>query len=168
MSRAFIATNSFSRKRVCFSGPFRDCLTTNLLLYNPQKLRVFNFLCSRCDLFFKSFQLPSLKSLEPLSTQITIYSNPFIFKQDICKISSRYVLLTPFFIFPLKIMQKFSSGSWKLGIFRKWVEVLRFREFFFKIFDWVMSHLLFGHLCWPIVAVWACIQAFFTVFLHCS
>ena len=104
VSRTFIATNSFSRKRVCFSGPFRDCLTTNLLLYNPRKLRVFNFLCSRCDLFFKSFQLPSLKSLEPLSTQITIYSNPFIFKQDICKISSRYVLLTPFFIFPLKIM----------------------------------------------------------------
>ena len=168
MSRTFIATNSFSRKRVCFSGPFRDCLTTNLLLYNPRKLRVFNFLCSRCDLFFKSFQLPSLKFLEPLSTQITILFKPLHFQtrylQNLFKVCASNTLFT----FPFKIMQKFSSGSWKLGIFWKWVEVLCFREYFFKNFDWAVSHLLFVHLCWPIVAVWACIQAFFTVFLHCS
>ena len=158
VSHTFIATNSFSRKCVCFSGPFHDCLVTNSLLYNPQKSCVFVFFfCSRCDLFFKSFQLPSLKSLEPLSTQITILFKPPHFQtrylQNLFKVCASNTL----FIFPLKIMQKFSSGSWKLGIFRKWVEVLRFREFFFLIFDWAMSHLLFGHLCWPIVAVWACI-----------
>ena len=118
--------------------------------------------------FFKSFQLPSLKSLEPVSTQITILFKPLHFQtrymQNLFKVCASNTL----FIFPLKIMQKFSSGLWKLGIFRKWVEVLCFPEYFFKIFDWVVSHLLFVHLCWPIVAVWACIQVFFTVFLHCS
>ena len=84
--------------------------------------------------FSNHFNFPrsSLSNLFPPKS--LFYSNPSIFKQDICKISSSNVLLTPFFIFPLKIMQKFSSRSWKLGIFRKWVEVLHFREYFFKIF----------------------------------
>ena len=168
VSHTFIATNSFSQKCVCFSGPFHNCLVTNSLLYNPQKLCVFVFFVADVTCFSNHFNFPrsSLSNLFPPKS--LFYSNPFIFKQDICKISSRYVLLTPFFIFPLKIMQKFSSRLWKLGIFRKWVEVLRFHEYFLKFFDWVVSHLLFVHLCWPIVAVWACIQAFFTVFLHCS
>ena len=102
--------------------------------------------------FSNHFNFPrsSLSNLFPPKS--LFYSNPFIFKQDICKISSRYVLLTPFFIFPLKIMQKFSSGSWKLGIFRKWVEVLRFREFFF--FNFWLGYVTF--------VVWASVLA------HCG
>ena len=133
MSHTFIATNSFSRKRVCFSGPFCDCLATNSLLYNRRKSRVFSFLCSRCDLFFKSFQLPSLKFLEPLSTQITILFKPLHFQtrylQNLFKVCASNTLFT----FPFKIMQKFSSGSWKLGIFWNGLRFFVFVNIFLKI-----------------------------------
>ena len=61
--------------------------------------------------FSNHFNFPrsSLSNLFPPKS--LFYSNPSIFKQDICKISSSNVLITPFFIFPLKIMQKFSSRS---------------------------------------------------------
>ena len=43
-----------------------------------------------------------------------------------------------------------------------------FQWIFFKIFDWTVSHLLFVHLCWPLVAIWSCIEAFFHMFMHFS
>ena len=42
LSRAQFATNSFSRKHLCFSGSFHNCFATNSLLPNPRKMRVFS------------------------------------------------------------------------------------------------------------------------------
>ena len=130
----------------------------------------FRFFCSRCDLFFKSFQLPSLKSLEPLSTQITILFKPLHFQtrylQNLFKVCASNTL----FIFPLKIMQKFSSRLWKLGVFRKWVEVLRFHEYFFKFFDWVVvCASLLAH-CGSLslyLGIFHCVLALFIVRMPC-
>ena len=40
-----------------------------------------------------------------------------------------------------------------IGDFRKLGWISFSTEFFFKIFDRAISHLLFVHLCWPLVAI---------------
>ena len=57
----------------------------------------------------------------------------------------------------------------KIGDFRKlgWISFSS-EFFFFKIFDWDVSHFLFVHLCWPLVAIWSCIEAFFHMFMYFS
>ena len=42
--RDCLVTNSFSQKHLCFSGSFRDCFMTYLLLPSPRKTRVFFFM----------------------------------------------------------------------------------------------------------------------------
>ena len=56
----------------------------------------------------------------------------------------------------------------KIGDFRKLGWISFSSEYFFKIFEWAVSHLLFVHLRWPLVAIWSCIEAFFHMFMHFS
>ena len=131
MSRTFIATNSFSRKRVCFSGPFYDCLATNSLLYNRRKSRVFSFLCSRCDLFFKSFQLPSLKFLEPLSTQITILFKPLHFQTRYLQNLFKVCASNTFFLsFLLRLCRSLAQGYENWGFFENGLRFFVFMNIF--------------------------------------
>ena len=132
MSHTFIATNSFSRKCVCFSGPFHDCLVTNSLLYNPQKLCVFVFFVADVTCFSNHFNFPysSLSNLFPPKS--LFYSNLFIFKQDIYKISSRYVLLTPFLSFLLRLCRSLAQGYENWGFFENGLRFFVFMNIFLK------------------------------------
>ena len=149
MSRTFIATNSFSRKCVCFSGPFHDCLVTNSLLYNPRKSCVFVFFVADVTCFSNHFNFPrsSLSNLFPPKS--LFYSNLLIFKQDIYKISSRYVLLTPFLSFLLRLCRSLAQGYENWGFFENGLRFFVFMNIFLNF----LIGLLFVHLCWPIVAV---------------
>ena len=62
--------------------------------------------------------------------------------------------------FMLRVLKIVEFSKTVLDFFFQWI--------FFKIFDWVVSHLLFVHLCWTLVVIWSCIEAFFHMFMHFS
>ena len=103
--------------------------------------------------FSNHFNFPrsSLSNLFPPKS--LFYSNPSIFKQDIYKISSRYVLLTPFLSFLLRLCRSLAQGYENWGFFENGLRFFVFMNIFLNF----LIGLLFVHLCWPIVAVWACI-----------
>ena len=86
---------------------------------------------------FKTLSFPSLRlswtpfNPKPFFTQTSSFS-----RENLCKITSRYVFLNIVFIFVLDYAD-FSLGFWKLGIFKNWVGVLSFCEFFSKSLIWL-------------------------------
>ena len=83
-------------------------------------------------MFSNHFNFPRLNLSNLFQPKSLFYLNPFIFKQELCKISSRYVFITLFFSFFLDYAD-FCLGFWQLGIFENWVGFLIFVIFFFLI-----------------------------------
>ena len=117
-------TKSFSRKLQCVSWLISR-------LSNMRKTSVFSFIRQMWQVF-KTLSFPSLRlswtpfNPKPFFTQTSSFS-----RENLCKITSRYVFLNIVFIFVLDYAD-FSLGFWKLGIFENWVGVLSFCEFFSK------------------------------------
>ena len=80
--------------------------------------------------FSNHFNFPrsSLSNLFPPKS--LFYSNPFIFKQDIYKISSRYVLLTPFLSFLLRLCRSLAQGYENWGFFENGLRFFVFMNIF--------------------------------------
>ena len=113
--------------------------------------RVFQFLCSRCDIFSKLLTFLALPLSNLSQPKINFLSNPFNSKLVFCDFNLKVCFLKHFSFCLSQIMQKNQLGFSKLGIFRKWVEVLNFCENFSKI---LIGLSPICHLCICVGPLW--------------
>ena len=96
--------------------------------------RVFSvFYVADVTCFSNHFNFPRSSFSNLFPPKSLFYSNPFIFKQDICKISSRYVLLTPFLPFLLRLCRSLAQGHENWGFFENGLRFFVFVNIFLKI-----------------------------------
>ena len=82
---------------------------------------------------FQTLSFPSLNlSRTNLQPKTYFSSKPHQFQVYYCKLSSRYEFLILSFIIFLRLCRNFSLGFWNLGVFKNWVGVCSFVQFFFK------------------------------------
>ena len=119
-------------------------------VFNVADVTVFHILS------FPSLSLSrNIFNLKHYFIQTLSFSSKFFAKsfQGMYFLHYSHLLFLNYAKFMLRVLK--IGDFWKLG----WISFSS--DCFFKIFDWAVSHLLFVHLCWPLVAIWSCIKAFF-------
>ena len=132
-------------------------------------MRVYSFYVADITVF-KHLSLPSHKSLEPLSTQITISLKPHHFQAKSLQNLFKVCVSNTIFIFYFWIMQNLCLGFWKLGTFQNWVGILIFVKIFsiswlgfvpFGVYASVLAPCGNSNMYWGIFSLCSCI------FHHC-
>ena len=107
LSRDCFATKSFSRKLQCVSR-----------LPDPRKMHVSSFYVANVTFFQNHFSSLTLPLSNPSQPKINFHSKTHLFQDNLCKITSRYVFLTLFSSFLLRLC-RFKLRVLKFGVFQK-------------------------------------------------